>query len=632
MKCKYNQTYYTNIILFDVCHDPNTLFNKLNPNLLVKLIFKNIEYTPSKYMYKEVLYKFLCLRDHLFFPKEADLEKLLYYIDNYQISVESFSLYFKKLIEDFFLFNNWENLNYILFDRRLLQDYNELFKLVHKSSFYKISTSQKERNLCYFMFYQIIGSIFDPDVISEDDRINVSKLLVNEYYRLHQEKDSLRNLTQCLENVISNKIKLDLIQKESCKGLSSLIENENNDNPNLINDLISKYSGFTTHLNKKQFSKEEFLFRFLALNQTNEHRNSKTKIKAFTDYLICNKKYKNMEEEGGDNRDYIEDGSLFIQYIFIPEFEKFTQWIEDKTNLKNEIIEYINRLKQYLSNDRNIFIDSNTNIDNNKVNKLKNLTTNSKNENTIKIDFKMSDKKNTDIFVKFEEFLADVFKRKKLFSFVSSMQSLHISKEKEKNKSYILVESDKFNIEKFNVYENLTNPAFDYLVIKDLNKIGYSFYTKENEVSNQLSNENDNEDNDEKIDTKRKKVDINKNKMEVELNESDEEHFTDNDDESEVYIKKSVNILDSLNSGRIYRTYLEIFAELGVEFRLKNFFSEFVKRLKISLSSTKAIDFSMLAFNKLSHEFYRLGLFHRKYMKNSDLFVKNYYDFYNFFK
>lgn len=618
LKLKYNQTYYTNIILFDVCHDPNTLFNKLNPNLLVKLIFKNIEYTPSKYMYKEVLYKFLCTRDNLFFPKEADLEKLIFYIDNYQLSIESFQCYFKKLIEDFFLFTNWENLNYILFDRRLNQDYKELSILVNKSNTFK-NYGYKDNNLIYFLIYQIMGSIFDNEVIPEEDRINLSKLLLSEYYSLLKDKNYLRDLFYCLENIISNKIKLDMILKESGKNLSNLLENENIENPNLISDLISKYSTFSTHLSKKQFSKEDFFLKFLALNMYSSDLKSfvNAKINAFIKYLI-NKKSKNSDE--GTEKEYIDEESLFILYVFMPLFEKYVQSLDDKSSLREEINKIIIKFKKFFTEDNNQFID--VNIDNNRLSKIKSAKT----ENSVKIDFKMSEKSSSDIHSKFVFFLQDVLEKKKLFSFIPSIQTIHKStKEKEKNKSYILENDiDKIDIELFNTFENLTNPAFDFNVVKDLNRMGFKVISLEEDQTI------DNEDID-KIKTKTSKVNINKNKMEVELNESDEEHFTDNEEESQVYIKKSSNILDSMNSGKIYRAYLEVFAELGVEFRLKIFFIEFIKRLKISVNSAKAIEFLMLAFNKLSHEFYRLGLFHRKYMKNSDLFVKNYYDFYNYF-
>ena len=80
------------------------------------------------------------------------------------------------------------------------------------------------------------------------------------------------------------------------------------------------------------------------------------------------------------------------------------------------------------------------------------------------------------------------------------------------------------------------------------------------------------------------------------------------------------------NIQNIYKAFLDAFAELGVEFKLKLFFAEFLSNLRVDLKNKNVTDKLVLVFLKLSHEFYFMGLFHKKYAKNSDLFVKNYYN------
>ena len=112
---------YKNILIFDVAHDPTSMFNKLQPNVLAKMVFNNLSYTPSRHIYKSIIYDYIRDNGNIFFPKKQNLAKLIFYIDNYQLSFSSFINYFKWLIMEFFYFRHWKDESYLIFDYNIKQ-------------------------------------------------------------------------------------------------------------------------------------------------------------------------------------------------------------------------------------------------------------------------------------------------------------------------------------------------------------------------------------------------------------------------------------------------------------------------------------------------------------------------------
>ena len=112
--------HFNYVLMFDVVYDPKSLFDSIKANYLTKMSFYILDNVPSKNIYKEVLYKFIYERSHSIFIPNSDNTKIIVdYVNNNQISIESFKHYFKFLIFQFFLMHNWDDDEYLLFHQDL---------------------------------------------------------------------------------------------------------------------------------------------------------------------------------------------------------------------------------------------------------------------------------------------------------------------------------------------------------------------------------------------------------------------------------------------------------------------------------------------------------------------------------
>ena len=117
---KENKKHFNYVLLFDVVYDPKSLFDSIKANYLTKMSFYIVDNVPSKNIYKEVLYKFIYERGHsIFIPNSDNTKTIVDYVNNNQISIESFKHYFKFLIFQFFLMHNWDDDEYLLFHQDL---------------------------------------------------------------------------------------------------------------------------------------------------------------------------------------------------------------------------------------------------------------------------------------------------------------------------------------------------------------------------------------------------------------------------------------------------------------------------------------------------------------------------------
>lgn len=124
------------VLLFDITFDANLLFDKINPSLIVKMIFNKISNISSKNIYKEILYKFIYVERTLFFPDTNFAKKMVEFVDKHQISVLSFRNYFKFIIFHFFILKDWRDEEFLIY----LLDFNE-FKEKHKITITTLSES-----------------------------------------------------------------------------------------------------------------------------------------------------------------------------------------------------------------------------------------------------------------------------------------------------------------------------------------------------------------------------------------------------------------------------------------------------------------------------------------------------------
>lgn len=101
--------------IFDVGFDSQTLFDKIRPKFIAKLVFNFLTYIPSKQIYKKIFYDFIFQHGSLFLPDSNNMKKVIDLIENYQLSILSFKHHFKLFIIDFFQFNHWQNNNFLIF-------------------------------------------------------------------------------------------------------------------------------------------------------------------------------------------------------------------------------------------------------------------------------------------------------------------------------------------------------------------------------------------------------------------------------------------------------------------------------------------------------------------------------------
>ena len=169
---------FNNLVLFDVVYDPRSLFDKIKPNILTKMIFYSIENIPSRNIYQEVLYKFIYEKNNsLFIPNSTNTKIIVDYVNNHQISVESFKHYFKFLIFQFFFMHSWDNDIYIIFG-------SEFNKLNFGESERPSGTLEPQRHVNEEQIKNVIQQKLqevyqESDMYNEDDLKEISGIYID---------------------------------------------------------------------------------------------------------------------------------------------------------------------------------------------------------------------------------------------------------------------------------------------------------------------------------------------------------------------------------------------------------------------------------------------------------------------
>ena len=84
----------------------------------------------------------------------------------------------------------------------------------------------------------------------------------------------------------------------------------------------------------------------------------------------------------------------------------------------------------------------------------------------------------------------------------------------------------------------------------------------------------------------------------------------------------------------MFKMFVCVFGLIGLEFKLKVFFGEYLGNLRIPVddaSFAKVINSVRNVFLKFCHEFYLMGLISRK-RPNSEVFIKNFFKLSGYYK
>ena len=339
-----NNKMYNNVLLFDVIYDPRSLFDKIKANLLCKMNFYFIENIPSKNIYKEVLYKFIYENNKsLFIPNSTNLKRVIDYVNNHRISISSFKQYFTFLIFQFFLMHNWDDDQYLLFDKDIesvlnqKQKIKELFKS-KLQSIYQIQGHHRHIKDKLIDYNESANALYEIYI-----KLYKERCIFFEFYKMFEDM---------INNICSNKVV------------------KNNDNKKSPHVIVSKEDN--------EFDKYQFFFEFLQLSEDKEKNTTRENIlmKYFRNYpdkdyimLITN---------------YILPGMKYIQshlekkdLIEHNEFEDKITYLEDLIQLsKNPTKQMISsqqiltRIKTWLSDLlANDFFNSANNYDRDSFNK-----------------------------------------------------------------------------------------------------------------------------------------------------------------------------------------------------------------------------------------------------------------------
>lgn len=276
---------FNNILLFDVVYDPRSLFDKIKANLLCKMNFYSIDNVPSKNIYKEVLYKFIYEKSSsLFIPNSDNTKIIVDYVNNHQISIESFKHYFKFIIFQFFLMHNWDDDEYLIFSP-------EIENIVRANP--------------------------------NDDEVKIVKIK--------------QFLKEKLQDIYSNDIKtpyLDL--KEDVNSLFNTYVNHKTSR-NIFFDFYNMFEKIFTEISEKNgeeeffFDKYQFFFEFLQYGK-NEGREDtkKSRVKVLSNYF-----------EKFPNKDY----ALLLTDYILP---NYYQTIEIISSRSTEYQDFLSRSKKML--------------------------------------------------------------------------------------------------------------------------------------------------------------------------------------------------------------------------------------------------------------------------------------------
>lgn len=654
---EHRSKYYSNIVIFDVCHDPNSLFNKLYPNILAKMVFNNIEYTASKYTYKEILYHFINGQNNIFLPFRENMAKLLYYIDTYQITLNGFKQYFKFLIFEFFLLQNWDEEKFVIFDKQIHQrlfENNNKDVVVGSDDKSIISEKsnddyQKEHNSIEEVINELLQHLIDPGNYKQELVEKEIKKYSKEYTYLHEDfyynKLIYGLFTEAFTEIIDTKYKLEAYCSHVGINMTSLFSNHNSETVNNYNKLktnsneiytisstlryimLNEIKAKTNDLDcKKKFSKEEFFFNFMCLGFDKDSAKDK-RVRILLELLVDNNTNYDFTKDVAS--ECIEESFCFVLNIYEPIMRHYIDELKSE-NLKKELILSLDLLIDKIKDDehdlKGTTLDRFSKIKNNEV------STNGVSSNANAINFNISIKNNMEIFQEYVHHLRDFLRNKKLFNWIYLYKKLNKCEDDITGK---IKDSDVFYEyldNKYLVYENMTNPAFDYLIIKDLTRL--TLMTGDEEDINKrldfgIETQEVKKTTDTKLVINKKEIKskMNNIKMEVEEHVDEKENQFADDLNGNKVIKVLSDDIEKINKKKIYKAFLEAYSILGTEFKLKYFYAEFLMNLGLNLKKDKSVCEGFLpVFLKISHEFYILGLFHKKYIKNNEVFVKNYYE------
>lgn len=570
---------YSNIIIFDVTYDLNTLFNKIEPNILSKMIFNNLPYVSSKDIYKSIVYDFINKKELIFFPIQQNLQKILFYIDNYQISIKTFIHYFKYLIIEFFLFKNW-NYSFIIYDWEIVKLKRDDI-LLDRS---RIKEILLKRNV--------------------ELELNIEEIedILNYYFNIYNKRREFMLWFKGFSELIIKKY--DEYYKNSYE--------ENNESQDI----------------KRKFMKEEFFFRYLFLGTSKDQRINK-RVCLFIEE-IC--KFTNQLENKNENVDdydieFISSCENFIKEDFKVQYELILNEIR-KDNLKEELKEFFAMLIKNISIQESYEIIPSNQFISKSQEKLISTLNESKKTNIGNTQSIMNNEYSCIDNIKcnkiFKNWLIQLFNKANLDCWLNELFE-----------NYYFDTEYEFGIGCFNLYENIINPNFERIIMNDFKLLSLENFLNDkynNELDNISKNTNSKIESNTKVNERKEKKRRNKMKILIEDDvKSNNSSQLSGVNDSYLFENGIMNI-NNLQRHQLYSAFIDSFGVLGYEFKLKYFFAEFLYMIGINMKSEldvnnnkQNINQLSLGFLKLCHEFYLLGFFYRKRGKN-DIFIKNYYE------
>jgi hypothetical protein len=265
---------YKNIIIFDVGYDPRSLFDKIKPNLLTKMIFNNIENIASKDIYKEILYQYVYESNSLFMPNTVNLKKIVDYVNNHQISIYSFKHYFKFLIIDFFLIHEWHDEEFLIFSNlknhfstvkiewdAIFKKYKDLKDLTPKQlrlgpdELQKIHRRRRETRDYFFKIYRILEELAKKSSGKQESAFNKFQFFF-EFLQFGAENEKLISKRRDLlkSYIFADKIDcIDLVNTDLIPPLGKIIEEAEKSNSFIkgLNGVISSLQEKLTSIENK---------------------------------------------------------------------------------------------------------------------------------------------------------------------------------------------------------------------------------------------------------------------------------------------------------------------------------------------------------------------------------------------
>ncbi len=583
---------FSNVVLFDVSYDPKGLFEKIKPNILTKIVFNNLDYISSKTIYKEILYDFVhgqkkitnSEENSFFIPNSQKTKKIIDYVTTHQISIPSFEYYFKFLILEFFVFKKWENNDFLIYHTDLS---NKLKKINFKSKNKREYNRDDYIPLIEAFFKENLKLIKNTDKIDEKEILDISEF----YLQTKNTREVFLTMYEFFENI------------------------------------VDKLGGFDNNYNKY-----DFIFDFLQFGETESNKVNENRTNLIMRFI--------------KEKNYL---SNIIKNLIIPELDKLSNLLGDESeqkkiilNTKNEINKILRekpKIEESKEYSKRLLTKSNINNSNHKVNPnhaiLKLLETGNKDTNfsNAKINYDNNystsiNENNRDVNnsvfdefhenfclldddslfiklkVKFSEFFSNmIFTDFDKVTNLQNSESNFFLKDFENENSKSKISSYNTDINNYLNFNEITNPSMQSLLIKDIFNLQFVIYDKHISTNKYLK--------------------LNKN----------QNYFIDNNflikiHNEEDMIIDELNFLNNINYSKLFKFFLIVYGELGLEFKLKFFFSNYLIILKCE--SEEHIKSLRNIFLKFCHEFYLLGLISRK-RPGSDIFVKNFFKMTKYF-